>query len=78
MATVHSIEIADGGNASLGKGEQIVETSNQLHIALLAYKVVDYTHSRPAATGSASGSVHGPAREVARAEPQQRQHREIG
>jgi hypothetical protein len=38
-------------------GAQVVETSNQLHNALLAHKVVDYNHTQPWATGNSAGQM---------------------
>jgi hypothetical protein len=34
-----------------------VETSNQLHNALLAHKVVDYNHTQPRTTGNRTGQM---------------------
>src|SRR5690606_31830035 len=58
VTTVPTIEIADGGNASPGQGLQIMEASDQLHSALLAHKVVDYTHRRLSATGAECAARH--------------------
>jgi hypothetical protein len=38
-------------------GAQVVETSNQLHNALLAHKVVDYNHTLPRTTGNSAGQM---------------------
>ncbi|WP_256677870.1 hypothetical protein [Pseudomonas sp. SJZ079] len=43
MTTMDAVEIADGGDAAPMLGPQIMKASNQLHSALLAHKVADYT-----------------------------------
>ena len=55
VATVYTVKVANSGDAAPMLGAQVVETSNQLHNALLAHKVVDYNHTRPRITGNSAG-----------------------
>lgn len=57
MATVNTVKVANSGDAAPMLGAQVVETSNQLHNALLAHKVVDYNHTRPRTTGNSTGQM---------------------
>ena len=57
VATVNTVKVANSGDAAPMLGAQVVETSNQLHNALLAHKVVDYNHTRPWVTGNSAGQM---------------------
>lgn len=57
VATVNTVKVANSGDAAPMLGAQVVETSNQLHNALLAHKVVDYNHTRPRTTGNSAGHL---------------------
>ncbi|CRM96524.1 hypothetical protein [Pseudomonas sp. 22 E 5] len=57
VATVNTVKVANSGDAAPMLGAQVVETSNQLHNALLAHKVVDYNHTRPRTTGNSAGQM---------------------
>jgi hypothetical protein len=52
VASVNTVKVANGGDATPMAGKQIVKASNQLHNALLAHKVADYNHTRPWTTGN--------------------------
>jgi hypothetical protein len=57
VATVNTVKVANSGDAAPMFRAQVVETSNQLHNALLAHKVVDYNHTRPRTTGNSAGQM---------------------
>jgi hypothetical protein len=57
VTTVNTVEVANSGDTAPMLGAQVVETSNQLHNALLAHKVADYNHTRALTTGSSVGKV---------------------
>jgi len=54
---VNTVKVANSGDAAPMLRAQVVETSNQLHNALLAHKVVDYNHTRPRTTGNSAGQM---------------------
>jgi hypothetical protein len=62
VATVNTVKVANSGDAAPMLGAQVVETSNQLHNALLAHKVVDYNHTRRSTTGNTVPKVIEPTK----------------
>jgi hypothetical protein len=91
VATVNTVKVANSGDAAPMLGAQVVETSNQLHNALLAHKVVDYNHTRRRRQATAQAKVSSRqnagfiaanlaqrlAIEIPQTETEQQQHPEI-